>query len=54
MGFMYDLGFSHNMNEAFGINWKFAWISPLIPSPLPGNGIDFKARDIVAHSGKEM
>ena len=51
---MYDLGFKENMKETFGVNWKISWMFPLIPSPLPGNGINFKTRDIVQHSGKEL
>lgn len=40
----YNLGFRRNMETALGVNWTWAWISPLIPSPLPGNGIDFDTR----------
>jgi len=51
---MYDLGVVENIKETFGNNWKIGWIFPLIPSPLPGDGITFKTKDIVVHSGKDL
>ena len=38
----YDLGLTENIREIFGQNWKVAWISPWIRSPLPGDGIIFR------------
>ena len=51
---MYDLGFVENLKETFGDNWKIAWVFPLVSSPLPGDGINFKAKEMVQHSGKDL
>ena len=40
----YDLGWKENVRHVFGVNWYVSWISPFIPSPLPGNGIEFMKR----------
>ena len=40
----YDLGWKENFRAVFGARWYIAWISPFIPSPLPGNGIEFQTR----------
>jgi len=37
----YDCGYVHNIRDVFGKRWQYSWISPFIPSTLPGNGIDF-------------
>lgn len=37
----YDLGWKRNVLEVLGYNFYLVWVFPLIPSPLPGNGIDF-------------
>lgn len=42
----YNLGIWKNIEHAFGTNWKFGWISPLISSPLPGDGITFERRTV--------
>ena len=36
----YDLGWRRNVEQVFGKNWTYAWITPFIPSPLPTNGIE--------------
>ena len=54
VGGMYDLGLVENVKETFGVNWKIGWISPLISSPLPGDGVAFKTKDIVVHYGKDL
>nr|CAB3267902.1 probable palmitoyltransferase ZDHHC24 [Phallusia mammillata] len=54
LGQMYNLGIVNNLREAFGINWPIAWISPLIPSPLPGDGITFKEKEFVEQNEKSM
>ena len=40
----FDYGWRGNMEYVFGKNWKFAWISPLITSPLPSDGIEHKRK----------
>ena len=42
----YDYGWQENFRQVYGSNWCYAWISPFIPSPLPGNGIDFSRKSI--------
>lgn len=54
LGHHYDLGLVENLRQAFGENWKFAWICPLIPSPLPGDGIEFKERQLETQNGKGL
>lgn len=39
--FQYDLGWRENIRAVMGENWKIAWLSPWIPSPLPGDGLEF-------------
>ena len=39
--FKYNIGWKENFKAVFGKNWKFAWISPGIPSKLPGDGLKF-------------
>lgn len=43
-GHEYNLGLKKNLENALGMNWKIGWLSPLIPSPLPGDGINFEER----------
>ncbi|MBN3326530.1 ZDH24 palmitoyltransferase, partial [Atractosteus spatula] len=38
----YSLGWRRNLQECLGRRWYLAWLCPLIPSPLPGNGIRFR------------
>ena len=40
----FDYGWRSNLEYVFGKNWKFAWISPLITSPLPSDGIEHKRK----------
>nr|XP_039269388.1 probable palmitoyltransferase ZDHHC24 [Styela clava] len=54
IGFNYDLGAAENIAQVFGVNWKYAWISPIIPSPLPGDGISFKEKEFVERNGKGL
>ena len=42
---VYNLGWKRNLQEALGTRWYLVWISPLVPSPLPGDGIYFRRRD---------
>ncbi|CAK8673856.1 unnamed protein product [Clavelina lepadiformis] len=53
-GFMYNTGLVDNLKNAFGKNWKIAWLSPFIPSPLPGDGVSFKVKEMVQQSGKSL
>lgn len=38
----YNLGFLGNLRHTLGVRWYICWLSPLIPSPLPGDGINFQ------------
>ena len=38
----YDLGLLENMKDILGEKWYIAWLSPFIPSPLPGDGVVFR------------
>ncbi len=38
----YNLGALANIRECLGKYWYISWLCPLIPSPLPGDGINFK------------
>ena len=40
----FDLGWKENFKSSLGKNWHVSWIFPLIPSPLPSNGIEFRKR----------
>lgn len=41
----YDLGLQENFRQIFGQNWRISWMCPLIPSPLPGDGVEFPTKD---------
>ena len=43
--YKYDLGWKKNVENTFGKNWKVSWLFPFIPSPLPGNGLQFDTSD---------
>ncbi|XP_028316317.1 putative palmitoyltransferase ZDHHC24 [Gouania willdenowi] len=38
----YSLGPVGNLRHTLGLRWYVCWLSPLIPSPLPGDGINFQ------------
>ncbi|XP_061582293.1 probable palmitoyltransferase ZDHHC24 [Cololabis saira] len=38
----YSLGLLGNMRHMLGLRWYLCWLCPLIPSPLPGDGIHFQ------------
>ncbi|KAK3535721.1 hypothetical protein QTP70_020964 [Hemibagrus guttatus] len=38
----YDLGVIANIRECLGEHWYICWLCPLIPSTLPGDGINFR------------
>ncbi|MEQ2224447.1 putative palmitoyltransferase zdhhc24 [Ilyodon furcidens] len=38
----YSLGLLGNLHHMLGLRWYICWLSPLIPSPLPGDGINFQ------------
>uniref|UniRef100_A0A8D0HTZ1 Palmitoyltransferase ZDHHC24 n=1 Tax=Sphenodon punctatus TaxID=8508 RepID=A0A8D0HTZ1_SPHPU len=40
----YDLGWHCNLREALGERWHLVWLSPLIASPLPGDGVTFQSK----------
>ena len=44
----YDLGWQKNVEEALGTRWYLVWLFPLLPSPLPGDGVYFRRRDGMA------
>lgn len=37
----YNCGWKENLRQVFGEKWYIAWASPVIPSNMPGDGIDF-------------
>lgn len=39
--FKYNIGWRENFRSVFGNRWKVAWITPWIPSELPGDGLEF-------------
>lgn len=41
----YNLGLIENIKDVLGTRWYIAWISPIIPSPLPGDGVVFRRRE---------
>jgi len=43
--FAYNCGFSENLRQALGTRWPLVFISPFLPSPMPSDGISFKAFD---------
>ncbi|XP_032411447.1 LOW QUALITY PROTEIN: putative palmitoyltransferase ZDHHC24 [Xiphophorus hellerii] len=38
----YNLGLVNNLRHMLGLRWYICWLSPLIPSPLVGDGINFQ------------
>lgn len=38
----YNLGVLCNLRHVLGLRWYLCWLSPLIPSPLPGDGMNFQ------------
>lgn len=38
----YSLGLLGNLRNSLGVRWYLCWLCPLIPSPLPGDGIHFQ------------
>lgn len=38
----YNLGVLANVRECLGEHWYICWLCPLIPSTLPGDGINFR------------
>ena len=53
-GHIYDLGWKKNLHNAMGKNWMFAWLCPLIPSPLPCDGFEFETREMQLLNGKAL
>ncbi|KAI8518178.1 Zinc finger, DHHC-type containing 24 [Branchiostoma belcheri] len=50
----YDLGCRQNLEQAFGTRWPWVWLFPLLPSPLPGNGLEFPVSSDVSEAVKDM
>jgi hypothetical protein len=42
----YNCGFYENLRQALGSRWPLIFISPFLPSPLPSDGISFKAFEL--------
>lgn len=42
--FDYDLGWRMNIVQSFGSKWYLTWVLPWLPSPIPGDGIDFQTK----------
>ena len=40
----YDRGWRANLEAVFGARWYVAWVTPLVPSALPGNGVEFERK----------
>lgn len=38
---IYNLGWKENLALVLGTRWKISWLSPLIPSPIPSDGLDY-------------
>lgn len=38
----YNLGVLDNLRHMLGLHWYISWFSPLIKSPLPGDGMNFR------------
>ncbi|XP_014669671.1 PREDICTED: probable palmitoyltransferase ZDHHC24 isoform X2 [Priapulus caudatus] len=51
---LYDLGLGRNLEQVFGMNWKLAWLFPLVPSPLPGDGLEFQTRKLPMETSKTL
>lgn len=49
----YDQGWRQNVKEVLGEKWYVAWLWPSIKSPLPGDGTNFKQRELL-ESSKDM
>lgn len=47
--FKYNLGWKENVKAVFGKRWRYVWISPWIPSELPGDGLEFPVFGQVEH-----
>lgn len=43
--YAYNCGFYENLRQTLGTRWPLVFISPFISSPLPSDGISFKAFD---------
>ena len=50
----FDLGWKSNIEVALGKNWQYCWISPWISSPLPGDGIAFRKKNMTIENVKDM
>lgn len=44
---VYDLGRRANLETVLGSRWAIAWICPLIPSPLLGDGLEFPTKEFI-------
>ncbi|KAM5138404.1 putative palmitoyltransferase ZDHHC24 isoform 1-T2 [Mantella aurantiaca] len=44
----YNYGWKTNVKNFLGERWYLVWLSPLIQSRLPGDGINFEPRDLSA------
>ncbi|XP_037318054.1 probable palmitoyltransferase ZDHHC24 [Pungitius pungitius] len=43
----YSLGLLGNLRHTLGLRWYLCWLCPLIPSPLPGDGISFQVTGLL-------
>ena len=37
----WDCGWRENLRQVLGVRWYLTWLSPWVPSPLQGDGIEF-------------
>ncbi len=42
-------GWMRNARDVLGSNWWLVWVSPLIPSPLPADGMHYPPKEAVKH-----
>lgn len=48
--FKYNLGWKENLRFLLGKRWKIVWLSPWIPSELPGDGLEFPVFGDLKHT----
>ena len=50
----FDIGWKGNIEVVFGKNWNICWLSPWISSPLYGDGITFRKKNMPVENVKDM
>ena len=44
--FKYNIGWKENIKSVFGERWKYAWLSPWLPSKILGDGLSFPVNGV--------